>query len=277
MKRSSRILILLAALSLSLGCASQTTPAPQKPPAILPQVKATPYEIKATVEDLALKTIESAQMSLTYTGIAATILGVIITIMIVMGVGNFFYSKKTREEAEKTKENTKRNWSYSEAISFAQTALRKGEEKEVLLVDCYPAIQRLKAIEAEFPVDRVLHIYLGRLYRRLRDYDSAIRALRDFITNLECDPKLKIAPGARIDIADANYNVACYHALKAKQKFEEKQSQVEINRLIEEAIGFLRIAIEGNPQNLQAALDDQDFDFIRDRVNREFGERTKEN
>ncbi len=261
---------LLVVLSLSLSCASQAAPgstALEDREVIAP----TPAARIATVEELARASIESAQLSLTVTGIFGSILSIILVLVSLLGFKNLTDVKKNQKETEKKFTSAT---DLSEALITAQAALAEGSLK----IDCGQAIRELESIEADYSTHRTLHIYLGRLYRRLGDYDCAIRALRDFINNLECDPKLRNSPEAKIDIADANYNIACYHALKAKEEAAGRNRALEIDRLVGETILFLRNAIDGNSQNKQGAWNDPDFEFepVRKRIQEEFGEQAGE-
>ena len=168
-------------MSLSLIFVSQAVSESIEPPAPSPMAKF------ATVEELARATIESAQLSITVTGIFGTFLSIILTLASILGFKNFFDARRDRKTTE---EKFSAATSLSDALVTAQAALTAGSLK----IDCNQAIKDLESIEANYPTNRTLHIYLGRLYRRLENYDSAIFALRKFINNIECDPKARNNP-----------------------------------------------------------------------------------
>ena len=155
---------------------------------------------------------------------------------------------------------------YSSVISLAETALiRQG------LIDVPEAIHQIEEIEDRFPVDRRLHIYLGRLYRKSGDlqkkqteYNSAITVLRNYIETLS--PQMKASRhGSDIDgnIADALYNISCYHVLKAALGQESGAAVADISRWKKEALDALKESVNILPSNKESAKTDPDFDFIR--------------
>lgn len=150
---------------------------------------------------------------------------------------------------------------YTSAISHAETALiREGYH------DAPQAIERLEAIKHLFPTNRTLYIYLGRLYRKMKNYDKAIISLREFIENLE-QKRIKIGDKGfhqyEIDRSDAYFNIACYHILKAEENMS-KITQDEVNRLKNETIEALKISIKIWAQNKEYAKNDPDFRFIKE-------------
>lgn len=152
---------------------------------------------------------------------------------------------------------------YSTAIAFADTALCRTS-----MMDIQPAIDLLSSIEVAFPLDRTLHIYLGRLYRRLGDYDHAILILRKFIENIN----IHSGSGGdnKVDIADAYYNIACYHALKAVDA-QETGLVDEGRRLVKETLESLGFAIDGHEANREAASEDEDFRSMKEELRQHFG------
>lgn len=124
------------------------------------------------------------------------------------------------------------------------------------------AIQKLEKIKEKHPTVRTLHIYLGRLYRIIRDYNKAIQALRDFINYLENECSHgNVNPERDHDMADAYYNISCYKVLMAK--IQEKPSPEEKERLLSESIKALKKSIALSPSNLENAKIDDDLHFLR--------------
>lgn len=146
---------------------------------------------------------------------------------------------------------------YSAAIAHAETALVRNAYNDIP-----QAIERLNKIRSQFRKDRTLHIYLGRLYRALTEYDKAITVLRDFIKAVS--GKSKISLYEEMDLSDAYFNIACYHSLKASNTVVD----IEKKRLVSEAITALKSATEIWPGNKEYAKKDPDFDFIKE--NEEF-------
>ncbi len=174
--------------------------------------------------------------------------------------------EKRLAEAEKNSkeaiETSRSSVSFAEAIACANTALSRDSSAEQR-----NAIEKLLSIREGFKRDRTLHIYLGRLYRKLGKYDEAIRVLRDFVNNVNQHKKDRETSARKVDVADAYYNIACYHALKSKELSDCHGSQSEIERLKRETMDSLRLAVEGNPENRDIAERDPDFDFLRDEIN----------
>ena len=151
--------------------------------------------------------------------------------------------------------------SYSSAIAKADTALSRKEYN-----DRPQAIETLESIRQQFPFDRTLHIYLGRLYRGEENYDDAIKVLRNFTTNLTTCENNKLSESRKkVDLSDAHYNISCYHVLKAENLKNNIGDSVEfeINRIINEALEDLKISIHLWDDNRNYAAKDPDFNFIK--------------
>lgn len=149
---------------------------------------------------------------------------------------------------------------YTAAIASAETALAREVTADVIL-----AIGMLKPLKKNFPIDRTIHIKLGRLYRKLGDYDKAILTLSDLIAELNKEhSSIGKNPYYEHDIADAYFNIACYHTLKAEKLDKSNGNSVEIEQLTREALKALKTSIDHRPGNLADAEKDSDFDFIRD-------------
>lgn len=146
---------------------------------------------------------------------------------------------------------------YTTALVTAQTALSRDSK-----IDVPYSINLLENIRSERPHDRAIAIYLGRLYRRLGDFDRAILTLRNFIDGLKSSKSVN----SKRDMGDAYYNIACYHSLKAADGKKNDLMKDEVGRLTEEAMESLRQAITLNPENKKFAKVDSDLDFIKKAV-----------
>lgn len=148
---------------------------------------------------------------------------------------------------------------YAEALQFARTALSKKDNNSP---DILLAIQRLEKIEPSFPTNRPLHMFLGRLYRKLTQYDKGIEVLRKYIENKKAAASSEDENQNKNDIADALYNISCYHILKAEGQVAHIHPD-ERERLISEAISELTNSIELNSYNRAEASKDDDFKHIK--------------
>ena len=149
---------------------------------------------------------------------------------------------------------------YSLAIASAETALTRKNEGDIDL-----AINRLSDIKEQFPMDRTLHIYLGRLFKVIKDYDRSIATLRDFIEELEKEhDKIGRNPHYHQDKADALFNIACYYVLKAEEMPVPPHSESERKLLINDALEEIKLSCDMFPKNREFAKKDDDFKFIRD-------------
>jgi tetratricopeptide (TPR) repeat protein len=88
-------------------------------------------------------------------------------------------------------------------------------------------------------------LYLGYTQRELGDYDSAIESTEN---------ALRVEIG-QTEINLANYNMACYHALLGRN---------------EEAMDYLKIALENDESLKERARDDSDLDSLRNEPGFEF-------
>lgn len=158
---------------------------------------------------------------------------------------------KQEQDLNRTDIRVDNAYKYSSAIATSTTAL----ERKAGYIDVPKAIEALEDIKDKFPTDRLLNIYLGRLYRKAKDYDRGIFTLRRFISETK----------NKEDQADAYFNIACYHVLKAQNMPSSAENRGrEIERLKNEAIEALRTAVELNPENRRAAQTDEDFNSILD-------------
>ncbi|MGQ0512575.1 MAG: TPR end-of-group domain-containing protein [Betaproteobacteria bacterium] len=137
---------------------------------------------------------------------------------------------------------------YTAAITSASDSLEPG----ALEGDRSRAIQRLLGIRDNYPTDRYVSLYLGRLYRANQDFEGAISAASFFIQAKEKVGKLDI------DYGDLIYNRACYKALLTTKLDGEPKSMVTNGALddLEKSIGISR-------DNADAAKADSDFAALR--------------
>lgn len=99
---------------------------------------------------------------------------------------------------------------YVRAIAIGVTAL---VGPAVQPSDLEMAVKELRRVRERLPADRMLNIFLGRLYKRMGDYGSAIAVLSQFIELKRSED----TPEAKKDVADALYNRACYAVLRMAQ------------------------------------------------------------
>jgi len=114
--------------------------------------------------------------------------------------------------------------------------------------------ETLESFREGFPLDRGLHFELARLYmKKIHDRPKAISVLKSFI-----ESKAKAGLNDR-DVADAWFNIACYHARPLQgDKAEERKGWEE------RALAALKISIEIYPSNAQGALQDNDLEGLRE-------------
>lgn len=161
---------------------------------------------------------------------------------------------KATELEQKTEEGVSTVADLISAITFGRSALHEGFNP-----DRKEAISRLEKLRIDFPKDRSLNLMIGRLYRRENKYDDAIISLSNYAKLLAPDVQKSSKPeGVVVDCADAYYNMACYHALKAvDNQGSEKQ------RLQKEAIEILKMSVSLLPANKECAAADPDFDSLK--------------
>lgn len=150
---------------------------------------------------------------------------------------------------------------YSAAVASADAALARNNASDIKM-----AIEMLSNLKNSFPIDRTLHIKLGRLFRKEEDYNKAILTLRDFIDELNKEHSDKGSHSHFIqDSADAYFNIACYHSLKAEKMKQSHDNQDEIDRLVKEALEALKASVDLMSRNKEAAMIDEDFNFIKNK------------
>ncbi len=110
-------------------------------------------------------------------------------------------------------------------------------------------INELSRFRVQFPLNRRLHITLGRLYRYKKDYDSAIRVLTEFAR------RKRIAKQVDLDLSDALFNIACYYSLKLEGQADEPARQ----SLVKRALKVIKESIEICPENIDDVKEDPDL------------------
>lgn len=155
--------------------------------------------------------------------------------------------EKTKEDIKEAKQKFEEESMYDRTITMAVDVLATGSPFERK-----NAIDKILPLRTKWPLDRKLHIFLGRLYRSINKYDEAIKILSDFISK-----KIKAGAGTNRDTADALYNRACYYLLKAKNLAEEEKK--ELKKL---AYDDLEKSFKYHPPNREEAKNDADFQDI---------------
>ena len=132
---------------------------------------------------------------------------------------------------------------YHRLITVAETAFSTESKGDIDY-----AIREIEGSIDTFCVDRTLNIYLGRLYRRKKEYDKAIQVLKRFISHVK---KLNrpLHRGNRDSIGVAYFNIACYHYLKSEDK----------KQFSDDVINALRKAIKYDPSLRETAESDEDI------------------
>lgn len=166
--------------------------------------------------------------------------------------------KQKMEETERSaKTETKKAVDFSSAMSAAETALSRNNFHEMP-----QATKMLETLRPVFPSHRTLHIYLGRLYRKFKEFDKAILMLREFINRLELDKSKGIVSDTHdVDISAAYYNIACYLVQKAIQP---GLSGPENQRLIAEGMNALKESLKRDSACIEKAKADEDFNNVKD-------------
>ncbi len=174
-----------------------------------------------------------------------------------------------REVTDTVDKKTAEATDYSAAMTSADTALTTQK-----MFDFKLAIEMLENIKSKFPINRSLNVKLGHLYKKIKNYNNAIIVNKNFIDELNKEHStIGKNPHYIQDSADSYFNIACYHVLKAKDVSEKHGNPEEIATLVKEALEAFKISVELLPSNRHDAIEDEDFDFIRD--NEEFKELIK--
>lgn len=166
---------------------------------------------------------------------------------------------ETINQLELSLKNSQNAVEYSSAIAAAETAMARGTKYN----DIPDAIAKMIAIKQIFPKDRLVHLYLGRLYRRNGELNKAITILREFIRIIEAEGEQSL-PNSNVDKSDAYFNIACYHSLKAAAAKESGESEEEVDRLTREALEALSTSLFIWDENKKFAQRDPDLLFIKE-------------
>ena len=162
--------------------------------------------------------------------------------------------EETKEEIAEEKEQTTE---FSTAIGWATLALskpQKGRDKSFLSV-ATPAIAKLEKAHENFPHDRTVAVFLGRLYRWKDDLPNAIRVLEETV---EAQKKLRGKnASASVDEAVMLYNLACYRNLECRSAAEDKKAGLRV-----QAVAALNQATSICPEFLDDARTDSDLEDI---------------
>lgn len=159
------------------------------------------------------------------------------------------------EDVEKEVKDTK---IYNRLLTEAHTSLNSKDKR-----DMATTTREIEDNIDLFPIDRPLHIYLGRLYRWQLKFDEAIFTLRKFVKKrLQRENSEGLNSGDKEALATAFFNISCYHCLKA-HNFEN--SPKEFNRLLNEALVALEEVEQYSYELAKTALKDPDMKLLRDK------------
>ncbi|MBZ5565954.1 MAG: hypothetical protein LAP13_26480 [Acidobacteriia bacterium] len=131
------------------------------------------------------------------------------------------------------------------AVTTAMVDLNKGAQATEIENDK----AQLESLRRQLPRDRTLHIVLGRLHKRLGEYDQAIQVLSDFIKTNEAD-------GNPSDVAAALYNRACYNSVKSAS---DKNPAPLREKALEDLARSLKLWVDGK----KLAPGDDDFNSLK--------------
>lgn len=118
-------------------------------------------------------------------------------------------------------------------------------------------LKLLKEIDELEPGNRTVAIFRGRLYKQLRDYSAAIKALDETISK-----RLSSGMASGQDYADILYNKACYISVLATEQAAENVKE----QLRNEAWALLKESIRHWPANHADALGDKDFNGVTNEI-----------
>jgi hypothetical protein len=164
--------------------------------------------------------------------------------------------KKTElveKKAEQANQTARQGSDLTAVTSNVVTALQVLDRQEEISAVVDQTIVQLQTLTQQFPQERTPHIVLARLYaEKRRDFDNAIAVLRRFVA----------AKGTQKDkdVADAEFNIACYISLKLAEETEEKKRSELENEGVEALAESLRII----PGNLNDAKNDNDLTALRE-------------
>ncbi len=115
-------------------------------------------------------------------------------------------------------------------------------------------IEELTARLQNVPTHRSYVLWLGRLYRARKDYQSAINVLDDFLRRKEQKNERDK------DYADVLYNKACYYAVL----WEDTTDETKKGQYKKIALDSLSTSIVISPENKIDAISDPDFKKLKE-------------
>lgn len=139
----------------------------------------------------------------------------------------------------------------TEALSNASGVLAIPDEERSADPRRREAIEKLEMARVAFPTLRSVAIYLGRLYKGLKDYRGGMEVLTEFL-----DARRKTGIQKNGDDAALLYNRACYTALAA-------ENAADRDELYRQALDDLSQSLQLAPENAAVAAVDPDFDRLR--------------
>jgi hypothetical protein len=150
--------------------------------------------------------------------------------------------KMIEKEAEQTREVAEEAFLLTQATATLDPNIPKTDKLKML--------SKMRAQLSKTPLDRALIILSGRLYRGLGDLRGAVEVLETFVRNKESAGQIDK------DVADALYNIACYYCLEwNKNKSAGTKTK---------SLDALRRSTQISPENKRDAIDDPDFDCLRE-------------
>lgn len=156
-------------------------------------------------------------------------------------------SRRAAETSHRAEENSKET-----SLLIGAVATLNNNSNETKQFEIAEQIEVLENQLLDDPKDRRFAILLGRLYRKNKQLEKGIKALTTFINHKKQDNERDR------DYADALYNRACYLTLIPKDTTEHE------NNLLNKALNDLDESIKITKGNAKDAIDDADFDTIKE-------------
>jgi hypothetical protein len=155
---------------------------------------------------------------------------------------------------ESSLEGIQDSLTYARVIPGASASLALALQNKYLS-DAGLAADTLLGLRAKHPTDRLLNLYLARIYKALGRYPAAISAVTVYI-----DSKQKAGQDNDLDMADAYYNRGCYRALLWAQKAAQQEVRDQLQKEIAEDIAKFRLIKDEIKKDVGT---DTDFDAVR--------------
>ncbi len=148
----------------------------------------------------------------------------------------------------------------SAAMSMAALTLSKSDSmdtstKEFRLMAA-PVIEKLIKSHRDYPRDRSIAVFLGRLYRRVGDLDRACQVLRETLGARQASRQATDSPNK--DDAVMHYNMACYLNLLARESKTEGRD-LEAANYRARAKKRLDMSVSICPEFIEDAKGDEDI------------------